>query len=144
MRTLVMFAVLAVAVPDRPDPTPKEAKPLAEQLQGHWQITASFIDGVAFPLGGYYLIDGKRMMYFEKGKTRDESTTYTIDVTKKPATIDVISKIGDMDVKEMGIFKIEGDVLTTCWPFQSGNRPTQFELDPKKHSALMQMKRIKK
>lgn len=44
MRTLFMVTMLATAVPDRPDLSPTDNRPLQEKIRGEWQMVNSVIN----------------------------------------------------------------------------------------------------
>ena len=149
MRVALMFAVFAVAVPDRPDPTPREAKTLADQLLGNWQSVRLIVYGNVNPPnqqdGDHTTIDRGRWVSFKQGIQKDGMpTTYTIDITKSPAVIDFVVKQGAMDIKLIGIIKIEGDLLTVCYVTDRLARPTEFASAPNSQTSLLEMKRLKK
>ncbi len=46
MRSLLVLTLFAVAVPDRPDPSPKtKAPPIQQMILGDWQLVNSVIGG---------------------------------------------------------------------------------------------------
>src|SRR5260221_238299 len=51
-----------------------------------------------------------------------------LDPTKKMKEIDLRQKMRDIDVTIKCIYKLEGDILTICQPFdQFGDRPKEFK-----------------
>jgi uncharacterized protein (TIGR03067 family) len=88
------------------------------KVEGTWAVTAGSSDGkklpdeviakamvsVVFKDGGYK-VTGMGMQI--------EAGTYKVDASKKPATIDMtITEGGGVEKSQVGIFKLEGDVLT--------------------------------
>jgi uncharacterized protein (TIGR03067 family) len=70
--------------------------------------------------------DGKYTVSVE-GKTV-ESGTYTVDESKKPATIDLARGYGEERKTLVGIYKIEGDTLTMVrGVISSKDRPKSFD-----------------
>jgi uncharacterized protein (TIGR03067 family) len=148
MRAILMFAVLAVAVPDRPGPVPKNETSLQEQMLGDWQLEKLLLGNMDTPD-----IPQKPMLVFVRGEIHvhengqrkmQEDTAYILDETKKPVAIDIIPKRHG-EKKLEGIVKIEGDLLTLCMEIDgAGNRPTEFRSGPNSKSVLMQLRRVKK
>jgi len=144
MRCLLMFAVLAAAVPDRPDPTPNEARPLQEQLQGEWQVVAALTGGKPIatlkPGEAVFIFAGDRLTI--RRPTLENIYEFTIDATPNPAAIKVRSKkIAGKDVDGapvIGIIKIEGDLLSICLRPVNG-----FASTPETKATLWQVKRAK-
>ena len=149
MRAALMIAMLTVAVPDRPDRTPKEVKPAPTGIQGHWQgVNATVFGQPQKPMPGeediVIHITAGEILTFKKGMPENQKLTYTIDTTKTPAAIDLVQKQGRMDFKLAGIFKIEGDKLTLCLSFLDAARPTEFVSTAASQTILLEMKRVPK
>ena len=151
MRSLLMIGVLAFAVPDRPDPTPKRANPLKEQLQGEWRVVESSYNGGQPHPGigpGVVIVfkDDRMILHLQPG---DAGAIYAIrlDETKNPAAFDFSYGTGKSGWNPtIGIFKIEGDTLTIC--YHTGTpasvRPTQFATTPNSDLSLWKMKRTRR
>lgn len=145
MRCLLMLAVLAVAVPDRPNPTPKEARPLQEQLQGEWQVVSAMTAGKPIatlkPGEAVFIFAGDRLII--RRPNLENVYEFTIDGTPNPAVISLRSKkIAGKDVNKpapvIGILKIEGDLLSICLRPVNG-----FASTPETKATLWQVKRAK-
>jgi uncharacterized protein (TIGR03067 family) len=55
-------------------------------------------------------------------------STYTVDLAKSPAEIDIIGTEGEFKGKAaLGLLKLEGDTLTMCYVMPGGMRPSGFE-----------------
>jgi uncharacterized protein (TIGR03067 family) len=151
MRAVVLISVLALAAPVRPprDPVPNEARPLAEQIQGEWQVIDAKVSGRPHrsvkpgEVVVWVFASNKKILRLPSNK--EYTYEFTLDTTRQPAFIDsVLTKDGTMDRKgqpSMGIVKIEGDVLTIC--LNSAARPTEFISSADTKAALWQMKRVK-
>jgi uncharacterized protein (TIGR03067 family) len=136
MRAVFLLALL-VALPDRPDMTPRE-KPRSphEALIGDWAYISSTADGNGVsnlqsiwrvtPTEAFWLAGGSPM--------NDNSLTarYTIDWTASPVTIDLQPK--QHKGKMLGIVRIEGDRMVMAMSLSDGNRPTDFFNAPWVHS----------
>ena len=119
MRAVLMFAVLAVAVPDRPDPTPKKAPLPKEQIVGAWQDQNNRTLMLRIrPAESEFLINGNPSPH--DGLTAN----IVIDWTKNPATIDFQPK--QRGGVMLGILKLEGDQLTINLRTSGNTRPTNF------------------
>ena len=134
MRTLLLLAVLAVAVPDRPAPPMPEKPPAPQQLVvGDWQdmSTPSYVLRIT-PTDTMFVVNGA--VSAADGLT----AAYTIDWTKSPATIDFMPKQrgGTMP----GILKLEGDKLTIALRTNGNNRPLDF----KSGDLLLHYQRVKR
>ena len=145
MCTVLIFAVLAIAVPDRPDPTPKQAPPpLPEQIIGEWQLVKHVIAGNDIPeLNGLLMVFGRENMqhvHLRNGMRQPGGTfPYTLDATKSPAVIEFRSS------KFIGIIKVEGDLLTICFARSGDLRPpSDFVSQPNASTTLLQATRLKK
>ena len=143
MQALLMIAVLAVAVPDRPDPTPKDnARPLPEQLIGEWRLVKQTNGGRDSTENTLTLLfTGKAMQHVHnRDGTRQTAGNfpYTLDTTKFPAVI-------SFHPSNEAIFKIEGDILTICFsPVGVRQPPAQFESPLGTQVTIMQATRIRK
>lgn len=73
--------------------------------------------------GGNYTITPAK-----DSKAAPSGGTYTVDASKSPMTIDMKAKGGNYDGKTLlGIFNVEGDVLTICFAEPGKERPAKFE-----------------
>jgi uncharacterized protein (TIGR03067 family) len=55
-------------------------------------------------------------------------STYTVDLKKTPAQIDIIGTEGEFKGKAaLGLFKLERDTLTMCYVMPGNERPVGFE-----------------
>ena len=119
MRALVMFAVLAVAVPDRPDPTPKQEQLPANQIFGDWKDRKNPSHMLRF--------EGGETVFMVNGQASPAdglTAKVLIDWSKTPATIDFMPK--QRGGKMMGILKLEGDQLNIALDTSGGARPTNL------------------
>jgi uncharacterized protein (TIGR03067 family) len=139
MRVLLLFSVLAIGVPDRPDPSAKENRPIAEDLLGEWQVTKRVTHGNDSPnLPVLHMLFKRDAMQHLLNGTQPATTfPYKLDAMKNPATISF------QPGNETGILKIEGDVLTIC--LDKENRfPAEFISPVNSKITLVQLKRVKK
>ncbi len=67
-----------------------------------------------------------------------------IDPTQSPKTCDESHLSGPLKGKTFhGIYKLEGDTLTTCYRIDGGGRPAGFESKPDSGVLLVVLKRQK-
>jgi uncharacterized protein (TIGR03067 family) len=143
MRALLLFSIMAVAVPDRQDPT---AKPLQEQVLGEWESVKIISRGVELKdITLKIVVTRQEILAYQNGKHKvEEDAVYTIDAKRRPATLD-INPIRKDQKNERAIFKIEGDQMTVCVILEEdGPRPTEFRAPPNSELTLVHFKRIKK
>jgi uncharacterized protein (TIGR03067 family) len=147
MRMFVLLAAI-IALPDRPNPTPKEApKGVHEQLLGDWDfVKLNFGNGADTPAKNetrMLRFGAKEIHVFVNGVMKaEDGADYTIDVTKSPIAFDLTPRNG-LSKKVQGILKLEGDTLTLCFAIDD-NRPVDFASDAKAQQAVMQLKRVKR
>ena len=142
MRAFLLIAFLAAAVPDRPDPAPKQATPPAAQILGDWQVEKMV---PAQPLEmetSVMTFTPTEILVAVNGARRpEESATYRLDSSKNPAAIDFVPKNGPKSVP--GILKLQGDRLILCFAIE-GNRPTAFNPSSQNLTVVLYLKRVKK
>ena len=144
MRGAFVIAVLAFAVPDRPDPSPRtEAPSLQTQLIGEWLLVKNIVSGTEAPPDGLTMVftaEALQQVYDRNGmRTPAGSYKYILDVTRSPA------RISFPQTKYEGIVKIEGETLTICFATAgSPEPPTQFASLPNSSTIILQAKRIAK
>ena len=69
-------------------------------------------------------------------------STYTLDVSKSPAEIEMLGNEGDLKGKPaLGIIKLEDGALTLCYVMPGSERPKAFESQPGSKATLTVWKR---
>jgi uncharacterized protein (TIGR03067 family) len=143
MTPLVLGLALTLAAPA---PKKSDEEPTAK-LDGEW-VVESFegAPGDAPPPGTITMrfADGKINITEPGGKGKTEEAGYSVDMTKKPATID-IKKKPDKGPEELvqGIIEIKGDTMKLCFSRDGATRPTAFKADPDKGVMMINLKRVK-
>ena|ERR1019366_3023203 len=144
MHAALMFTCLTIAVPDRQDPTPKQADPLPERILGDWKLVKHVISGNDIPdmnnLVMAFERDKMQHVYLRNGM-RDAGGTfpYTLDATKNPAVIDFRSS------NYIGIIKVDGELMTICFArIGTTVPPTEFVSRTDNGTTLLQATRIRK
>ena len=134
MRVVLMIAVFAVAVPDRPDPTPREARTPQEQILGDWMLITN--SNVVFT----FRITASESVWSVNGKPSPDNgftASIAIDASTTPGAIDFLPKRGGEKI--LAIWKVEGDQLTVAFAGSGDTRPTEFAAP----ARVAQFRRIK-
>jgi uncharacterized protein (TIGR03067 family) len=118
------------------------------QLEGTWSMVAGQANGQA--MSEELVKTGKRV-------AKDGETTisigarilfkakFTIDVTKKPKTIDYAMTEGPTKGKtQLGIYELDGDTVKFCFAAPGNDRPTEFTAKEGSQRTLSVWKRDKK
>jgi uncharacterized protein (TIGR03067 family) len=119
-----------------------------KSLQGVWTCSSATIDGNA--LAEEAAKNLKLTLTADRYKTeRGEQvlfdSTYSINSTKNPPQIDMIGTEGDLKGKAaLGIYKLDGDMLTICYVMPGKERPTAFASQPQSSAFLVVWKRSQK
>ena len=138
MTPLFLGLALAVAAP-----APKKAdEPAPGKLEGDW-VVESTEPAKEAPPGSITMrfADGK-VSISEGGRERKETAGYTVDLTKKPATIDIRPEGGPKEQLIQGIFELKGDTLKLCFGRDGADRPTELKADVEKRVMLITLKRV--
>ena len=76
-------------------------------------------------------------------KDRAEDVSYSVDLTKKPATIDMRPEKGPKELLILGIVEVNGDTMKFCFAKDGLGRPTEFKADAEKGVMMITLKRVK-
>jgi uncharacterized protein (TIGR03067 family) len=112
------------------DPRKDDIKNPADALQGGWSMVLLFVNGEEVPAdqakSGELIVEDDE--YRPKLGATVEVSTFKVDATKNPKTIDFTSTSGFQKGKTTkGIYKIDGDDLTICRGLSPETvRPNEF------------------
>jgi uncharacterized protein (TIGR03067 family) len=111
-----------------------------DKIQGTWKV----VSFDTTPLEK--LPSTKVVITADKFKGLGLVVKYKIDPIQKPKTIDLEGKEGDRDIKQRGIYVLDGDNLKLYWGAnRKSPRPTKFPKEPNKDNStrLLVLKRVK-
>jgi len=119
-----------------------------DKLQGEWSLVTREENGESKKIAEgdeHYIklkIDGDKIVATVEGT--DHNTTFVVDSSKKPKTIDLTIKGGEKDGTVMkGFFELDGDTLKMCIGSpQAPDRPAEFK--SKDEVKVLTFKRVKK
>ena len=133
----VLLALVAGLLTAQKDTTKDESK-----LQGTWVVVSAQREGKPYrDVKDAKLIFKDNMLIIRRPRDEDAKSTYRVDATKTPRTIDLTE---DGRVSK-GIYLLQGDVLKLCISaFSSKKRPDKFSAEKGEGTALIELKREKK
>src|SRR5262249_13976175 len=119
---LIAAATLIIAAPA---PKEEDIKKEKEALKGLWRVTSLEINGKEVPdekIKRFELVFANSSVTV-KANTQERESTFDVDPSKKPKTIDLMHK----DKLTLGIYQLEGDRMKMCLALEgSKKRPTDF------------------
>jgi uncharacterized protein (TIGR03067 family) len=117
------------------------------KLTGKWTCSSAVIDGRPLAEEGAKALQltlTTDRYKTERGNQVLFDSTYSIDATKNPQTIDMVGTEGEAKGKPArGIYKLDGDQLTICYVMPGKDRPASFESKPDSGAYLVVWKRSK-
>jgi uncharacterized protein (TIGR03067 family) len=136
-----------VSAPAIKDPPKKDPG-----IVGEWVLERSSFGGKeAVKIAGdnryEFTADGRWLIRLNGAEVKALPRQFNVDAKANPATIDVTylkpegGAAGPPAI--LGIYKIEGDILTICYA-PGGERPTSFEPAEAGRVAVMVLRRVKK
>lgn len=122
-----------------------EAKKDLEKLQGEWVIVSAERDGQPAPkeetASLKRTVKGDEYTVTRNGETIGKGK-YRMDPTKKPKSIDAITKSEDgEEITLQGIYEFEGETYKVCFAMPGHPRPTDFKTSENSGRTLTVSKR---
>jgi uncharacterized protein (TIGR03067 family) len=115
-----------------------------KKLQGAWNVTALEADGQKIPhaaiAGSQIVIERKKFTSIAMGATYEG--TVEIHATQSPRAFDLVFTAGpEKGNRNLGIYKLNGDLWTICLATQGSQRPRKFATQPGAGIALETLER---
>jgi uncharacterized protein (TIGR03067 family) len=102
----------------------------AERFQGSWTVQKMVRQGKDSPEEKMKELrvsfEGDKFIV-KREKKGAETSTFTLDETKNPKTIDMLPATASEKRPAHGIYKLEGDKLSMIWRKEGGERPADFD-----------------
>jgi uncharacterized protein (TIGR03067 family) len=116
--------------------------------QGEWEVTSYVRDGKdASPeirASIRRVVEGDHVVWKRNGQSF-AGTRFEVDPSKSPATIDLIPDGGPQKDKHiLGIYRLEGEILTICVADVDQPRPLTFDAEPGSKKTLQKLHRVKR
>jgi RNA polymerase sigma factor (sigma-70 family) len=138
---------------------PKERKPEDDKkaIQGVWQLTGLETNDKEIKDKGILRVKDEEQWFFQVDTITiqrpgriDDTENYRLYPSQKPKKIDTIVGIGTMQeqVKDVGIYSLEGDVLKLCFPTSENDetgrqeRPTELAVNEANKNIILTFKRV--
>jgi uncharacterized protein (TIGR03067 family) len=118
-------------------------KKAGDPLAGTWKVESIVANGQEREQGKGALYTYKDGKMTRKSPRGEQHSTYKLDPSKKPATIDVTAQGGQRDGMTMkGIYEVKGDELKICLAFMpDAERPKAFASEDGSGNILLTLKR---
>ncbi len=141
MQTLLAIAALLYLAADAKDDAIKKE---LDKFEGAWQLISAETDGKKTPEETVKLIKvvikGNKHTVYRGEEAIVKDVPFQIDPTKDPKTVDDTLPDGRMI---HGIYKLDGDTLTSCVGAVDKERPTEFTAKAGTGQTLRVFKRDK-
>jgi len=142
--TLLLTGLVLAADGDKAD----EAKKDLEKFQGDWKAVSIQRDGESVApeeeLQQLTLIVKGNERLLKVGEEVRSRSTFKLDPTKKPRTIDITVTEGPLkDRTVRGIYELDGDTQKVCLSLEGDGRPKEFTSTPGSGQLLQVFRRQK-
>jgi uncharacterized protein (TIGR03067 family) len=150
MKTYLIPALAALLVAGTAKAQDADAKKDLQSLQGTWKVISTIDSGQEVPAERIakmtIIIEGNKLRFRMEGEPEVEEATFTLDPTKKPRAIDIVTTDRNGQGRTVrGIYKIEGNRVTLCTnSAKDGERPTEFASRRQTRLGLGVLERVKK
>jgi uncharacterized protein (TIGR03067 family) len=144
---LVVLTVGALAAAPAPDDKGSDKpKSDAEALKGQWLMTKATVNGAPNSRQAgrvRYFFDNTSSFIISNDYVVTVEGDFTIDSTKSPKSIDLVSGSPEAQNRWSGIYELDGDTLKVCLFSNSTHRPETFESKRGTGAFLYVFKRVK-
>jgi RNA polymerase sigma factor (sigma-70 family) len=120
-----------------------------EKIQGAWKVESVTMNREEGPdaeqvKSGAWVIDAEKITVKVGGQNQE--STYQIDSTVAPKTIDITSRVegAEKGMTMLGIYSLDGDALKICAKLGGEDRPTELVSKAGGETRLIVLKRSKK
>ena len=139
MTPALIFTLAFIVAAPAPKETPKESP----KLEGDWAVE-SVEPAKKGPgdLNATFRFSKGKLSILEAKRGKPEDADISVDLKKKPATIDIKPANAPPDLVVKGIIEIKGDKMKLCFT-RVGERPSEFKADAKNGRVLINLKRMK-
>ena len=142
---LIAGAALVIGADEKKDDAVKEEM---KKFEGTWVCVSVEQMGEKAPAdavkGIKAVVKGDKVTISQGDMVLDEST-YTVDPTKKPKTMDITTTTGtDKGKKSYAIYQLDGDKLLICMVENEKDRPKELATKKDSKGTLIEYKREKK
>ena len=144
-----VFAVASFAAADHHAEAKHDQAEIMEKLVGTWNIDEGYDQGREIPEeeleGTTTVITESTITTYDRDKKETYKASYTLDLTKDPIHIDMVSTMGGRQMKALGIIEFEfldldGDnEFTLAYSLNPGERPESFESPEGSKIMVMEM-----
>lgn len=142
MRARHLLLIAATLLSAAPAPKEEDIKKDKEMLKGAWRVTTLEMSGKDVPeekIKRFEIVFGLESVTI-KANTQERESSYTLDTSKKPKTIDLVFK----DKTTVGIYQLEGDRLKLCLATEGAKkRPSDFVTKEGSDTTLFLLRRQK-
>ena len=155
-RTIDVERPAAAAVVEEPNETPtvfasspsvarsavEPAQPNPD-LRGAWRVEKKEIDArtAKFDTTTIYRFEEEQLV-IEAKNTPSADMSYSVDSTTSPHRLDVVLHRPEGDAVSQMIYRIEGDVLTVCYPPAGEPRPSDFTPQAGAKHTVIEFRRV--
>jgi RNA polymerase sigma factor (sigma-70 family) len=108
-----------------------------EKLAGTWIVVAVEVEGKADETSDTKFVFSKNKCTWTKEGAEAKEMTITVDVAKKPRTLDFDNRGRTM----RGIYELDGDTLKICYRERGEERPAEFKTAAGSNLVLMELRR---